>query len=78
VLRLQENNLQGKALFAIVTSLRKSRSIATLEKLFLSLNAFDTKASLMTLCGFVKEARKMRSLCTFYTGVKIEVTEIPC
>ena len=25
----------------------------------------------MTLCGLVKEATKLRSLCTFYTGVII-------
>ena len=26
----------------------------------------------MTLCGLVREAKNLRSLCTFYTGVSIE------
>ena len=69
--RVQECNLSGKALFAIVTSLRKSHSIRSLEKLMLSMNNFDTQDSIVTLCGLVKEAAKLRSLCTFYTGVII-------
>lgn len=60
VLRLQECDLQGKALFAIITQLRKSASIRGLQKLFLSLNALDTHDSIVTLCGLVKEARRLK------------------
>ena len=72
VLRLQECDLEGKALFAIITQLRKSASIRRLEKLFLSLNMLDTQDSIVTLCGLVKEAKKLKWLCTFYTGVVIK------
>jgi len=72
VVRLQECNLQGKALFALVTQLRKSHSIRTLQKLFLSLNALDTHEVVVTLCGLVKDATQLKSLCTFYTGVIIK------
>ena len=56
VLRVQECNLQGKALFALLSSIRKSRSIQSIEKLMISLNALDTQESIVTLCGLVKEA----------------------
>ena len=71
VLRLQECNMQGKAMFALLTSIRKSRSIFTIEKLMISLNQLDTHESVVTLCGLVKEAKQLRSLCTFFTGVVI-------
>lgn len=71
VLRVQECNLQGKALFALLSSIRKSRSIQSIEKLMISLNAMDTQESIVTLCGLVKEASQLRSLCTFFTGVII-------
>ena len=71
-LRLQECSLQGKALFAILTSIRKTRSIYSLEKLMISMNQLDTQESVVTLCGLVKEATYLRSLCTFFTGVIIQ------
>lgn len=74
VVRLQDCSLEGKALFALVTQLRKSCSIQTLQKLFLSLNTFDTHESVITLCGFVKDAIKLKYLCTFFTGVIIKWT----
>lgn len=72
MVRLQEACLQGKELFALITSLRKSRSINTIEKLLVSLNSLETMSSVVTLCSFVREAKKLRILCTFYTGVTIE------
>lgn len=64
--------MQGKALFAIVTSLRKSRSIRYIEKVMLSLNLLDTQESVVSVCAIVREAPKLRTLCTFYSGVTIK------
>ena len=63
--------MQGRALFAVLTSLRMSPAIRSLEKLFLSMNQLDTQESVVTLCGLVKEATSLRTLCTFYTGVAV-------
>ena len=38
----------------------------------ISLNQLDTHDSVVTLCGLVKEAKQLRSLCTFFTGVVIQ------
>ena len=59
-------------MFAILTSIRKSRSIRSIEKLMISLNQLDTHDSIISLCGFVKEATRLWSLCTFFTGVVVQ------
>lgn len=69
--RVQECNLQGKALFSLLSTIRKTLSIRTLEKLMISMNTLDSQESITTLCGLVKEAVQLRCLCTFFTGVVI-------
>ena len=49
----------------------------TIKKLMLSMNQLDTHESVASLCGLVKEASQISTLCTFYTGVLIKVVGEP-